>query len=75
MPPKASEPVREHGDGVSRGRRVRCHFVHRNGTACRGGVQHVPATARGRRRLDYVNQWGQGAAAPCPNVVSEFDRR
>ena len=39
------------------------------------GVQHVPATASGRRRLDYVNQWGQGAAAPCPNVLSEFDRR
>ncbi len=34
-----------------------------------------PATASSRRRLDYVNQWGQGAAAPCPNVLSEFDRR
>ncbi len=31
-------------------------------------MQHVPATASGRRRLDYVNQWGQGAAAPCPNA-------
>jgi hypothetical protein len=47
----------------------------RNGSASGGGVQHVPATASGRRRLDYVNQWGQGAAAPCPNVLSEFDRR
>jgi len=26
MPTKASEPVREHGDGVSRGRRVRGHL-------------------------------------------------
>ena len=26
MPTKASEPVREHGDGVSRGRRVRSHL-------------------------------------------------
>ena len=26
MPTKASEPVREHGDGVRRGRRVRCHL-------------------------------------------------
>ena len=32
----------------------------KNSSASGGGVQHVPATASGRRRLDYVNQWGQG---------------
>ena len=35
MPTNASEPVREHGDGVRRGRRgCGAIFVHRNGTAC-----------------------------------------
>jgi hypothetical protein len=47
----------------------------RNGSACGGGVQHVPATARGRRRLDYVNHGGQGAAAPYPAGGASFVRR
>ena len=63
------------GMGLGVGGGCAAIVVRRNGSASGGGVQDVPATARGRRRLDYVNQWGQGAAAPCPNVLSEFDRR
>ena len=33
-----------------------------NGSACGGGVQHVPATARGRLQLGCINHGGEGGA-------------
>jgi hypothetical protein len=47
------------GMGLGVGGGCAAIVVRRNGSASGGGVQDVPATARGWRRLDYVNQWGQ----------------
>jgi hypothetical protein len=49
MPTNASEPVREHGDGVRRGRRVRCHLRaqkwHRKWWWCAARASHGPRPA------------------------------
>jgi hypothetical protein len=49
MPTNASEPVQEHGDGVRRGRRVRCHLRaqkwHRKWWWCAARASHGPRPA------------------------------